>query len=349
MFFTLGVVGSSFGRGEGSGSNTSPTLTLENGIVTATYVPLVGELNKQPYIDDVVITTGTTYTSGETLTATVTGRVNGSFIPTTHEYQWYRLNGLQEGTLTEIAGATSQTYVLTNTDVGGYVTCKARFVHIGGTNNKSEWLYSNMTSQIQPAPDGDIQHAWEDFFDIETGLSVPANWNTAGVSPSLINLGTGADWTTVEATKPVFSTNKLVFTNAHRITGTVNTYPPVFEVWYKLRFTGAGTVLALGNNTLFGADASNNYQSNGMANQAGNQLEHVFRVVSNGINSKFQVDKGAVVTFDEGTTSATTLVMGQTNNGSSPGDFEIKRFQRTADGTVLTDTEVAAKWLYHGF
>lgn len=336
-----------------------PTLTVSDGgdLFTASYATLTNERNKPPKITDVEITSSTGVVEiGATLTAVITGEVNGPYAASTHEYQWYTTNTVMDGVYTAITGATGATYVPVSADYGKYITVKARFVQNGGSNNTSDYMWAELTDAVVEASvvnDGDINHLWEDFFKIEDGgASVPANWNDAGVAPSLINLGEGFDWTTTATTKPLYDNinGELVFDGGHRITGVSNPHPAVFEVWVKARFTGgAGILLSHGNQTIFGTDTSNNWISNNLPPQAGDLNEHVFRIVFNGINSKFQVDGGSEVIFDENTGIGTTLNIGCTNSGVSFGEFELKRFQRTTQGTLLTAQEVADKWAFHGF
>lgn len=350
MFYglTIGVVDSSKGRGA-----NSIDVTTVDGVATMIYIPLSGELNKKPIVDDLVISSDGPYAEDSTLTATLTGRTNGPFTAGTHQYQWYRLSSLSGGTLTSIAGATNSTYTLVAADVGTFIVCAGRYVQSAGGNANSDWFYSEPTVAISAGTGGDIVFSWEDFFDIESGASVPSNWNDAGVSPELVNLGSGEFWTATSTNKPTFSTDKLVFVkaNSHKILkpSTV-THPPKFEVWIKAQFNETvGNLFSFGSNTLLGMNASTQYTVKGMANQTGNLSEHVFRIVFNGASSKFQVDNGSEVSFTETTSFSQYIVLGTTYTGGSPASFNLKRFQRTPYNTFLTPTQVTDKWAYHGF
>lgn len=348
MFF--GVISSSYGRSPGT-STEIPSLNISGGTITASYIPLVGELNKPPYVTDLTISG--TVQEGQTLTATLTGGVLGPFTAGTHLYQWYRLSALYGGTLTAISGATASTYLLTATDVSKFIVCAARFVQVGGGNTMSPWFYSIPTVIVAAGSVSDIPHPWEDKFIMTTTGSIPSNWNDTGVSPNLINLAVGGtNWTTAELTKPTFSVDKLVFAGAHKVTGTIQTFPPVVEFWVKAKFTAnSGTMIGWGSQTILGITSGGLFYVRDTSNTfgLGDLNEHVFRVVLNGATSIFQVDGGIENVFTSTFTSATTMALGQTFSGANTADCEIKELYRTADGTVLTTTEVADKWTYHGF
>jgi hypothetical protein len=348
----------------GGGASNVVSVSVSNGVATASFTPLEAERNKPPEISDLVVTGNSIMGAGTTLTATITGTMNGPFTEGQHEYQWYWIDALTGRTATAIPGATNRQYIIQTTDVDRYLICFARFVQVEGTNNKSEWFESLPTDIVTSAPGGggggdenDINHVWLDFFDIETGASIPANWNTAGVGPTLTNLGSNTSlWTASTGTsKPTYvapsggAKGKLVFANAHRITGVSSAIPPQWELWVKAKFTASGALLGWGSQTVFGIDTANEFQVRGMPDEPGDLNEHVFRIVMNGANSIFQVDNGPEIIFTEGMTAATTLALGQTFSGANIGDFELYRFQRTAHGTFLTSTEVEAKWAYHGF
>lgn len=338
------------------------TITMSDGgdLATASYAPLVGERNKPPVIEDVLITADTGEVEVDSiLTCTIIAEMQGPFTEGEHEYQWYRMDDPVDGALTLISGATSNTYLVQAADLGKYLTVRARFIQEGGANPASEYMYAEPTDAVVESTgggggidDGDIAHAWADFFDFEGGASVPSNWNTGGVSPSLINFGDNADWTAASASKPTYDdvNNEMVFNGAHRITGYNNAFPAVYEVWIKARFTGgAGVLLSQGNQTMFGSDADGDWVTEGLFDIPGDLNEHVFRIVYNGANSIFQVDGGEEQVFTDTSTVGQTLNLGCSNSGASFGEFTIKRFQRTQQNTLLTSQEVADKWLFHGF
>lgn len=334
---------------------TTPTISLAGGVSTAIYTPLVNERNKPPIISSVVITVGGILQYGTTLTATIVGAPVGPFASATPQYQWYKIETEQGGVLTPIAGATSSQYVLQAMDALRYIVCGARFVQVGGFNTLSPWMYSEMTERVGYIADGDVTFAWQDFFNIENAVSIPANWNEAGVDVALINIGTAANWTAISATKPFYdsATGEMVFTkaNSHKIKKETSvTHPPVFEVWIKGKYTATiGNMLSLGNQQLFGMDSSTRFTSNGLAPQTGDLNQHVFRLKFNGISSSFQVDKGTEVAFDENTPLGTIMQLGITQSGSAPSSFKIKRFQKSANSTFLTSQQVLDKWAFHGY
>lgn len=347
--YSLGIIASSFGRGAGGfTTDADPSVSTLSGVATVTYTVTENERNKPPVVNDLVLSANPGFEVDGVITATIDGTMFGPFTAGTHEYQWYKVTDTQDDTLVEISGATSSTYTPVLADLGAYLICKARFVQVEGVNTESEWFYSEMSDAVAESTGGqDIEYAWADHFNIETGESVSATWNT-DVNPSLINLGSGADWVTVDATKPSFSTDKLVFAGNHRVEGYNIAWPPVFEVWIKARFTDVGALLCQGNQVLF-TYSGTGYVVNGGVEQPGDTTEHVFRIVFKGATSIFQIDGGAEIEFDEATTTAQRLILGQTNSGGQDGDFELKLFQRTPDGNYLTTQEVADKWAYHGF
>lgn len=348
----IGVIGSvassvqTIGGGGGGGGGV-PTVNFAGGIATASYSSIIGEKTKPPLIYGAEIQ-GDPET-GEVLTIVVTGEYDGPFTPAPTQYQWYKVTVTQGGTLTAIPGATNQTYTPVAGDIGAYLIGAARLVQLEGANNTSPWFYTEMTAAIIAGSNDDITYAWQDYLDFTSG--VPANWNDVGVSPSMPNGGSAAAWTTVEATKPVydFVNNEMTFTS-HKLTGHSETHPPLFEQWTVAKFTGgSGNLVSMGNQVLLAINASNQYQSNGLANQAGDLNEHVFRQVFNGANSIFQVDGGTEVVYDENTTIGTVMVIGQTQSGANSGKFKIKKYWKTPRTNFLTTQQVADRWAFFGF
>lgn len=328
------------------------TLAIVGGEATATYAPLSDERNKNPFVTDITISANGVLQAGTILTATIVGGVSGPFSIGTHQYQWYRVEITKSPTLIAIAGATLNQYTLVAGDALRYFICAARFVQVSGINTMSPWFYSEMTNKIAYAADGDIVITWEDFFNFENGVSVPADWNTVGISPELLNIGTASNWTAASASKPVYTSPEMIWTktSSHQIKKAIaDTHPPVYEVWIKGNFVVFGTFFAQGSGVVLSSNSSNQYVVAGMPAQAGDLLPHVFRIVMNGAASKFQVDKGVETTFTETTSLGTFLSMGTTYSGGSACSFKAKRVQRTPDGTILTALQVADKWLFHGF
>jgi hypothetical protein len=346
---SIGVLDSSRGRG-GDRVRTS----VVNGVATAYYTPLTGELCKKPIVDSLTISSNPAqYAEDSVLTATLVGHVNGPFGEGTHQYQWYELSSTSGGTLTAIVGATSSTFTITSAEVGAYIVCAARYVQDAGGNNASDWYYSEPTPIVVAGTGGDIVFAWEDDLKIESGLSIPSDWSDTTVASELINYGTGDNWTAGATSKPEYVTNKLVFdkTLSHKIVaGDSSTHPPKFEVWMKLQFTATtGNALTFGSNGLLGIDSSTKFTAKGMTATTGDLNEHVFRLVYNGASSFLQIDNGTPITFTESTTTASFLTLGRNYTGGSPASFYLKKFQRTPYNTFLSNAERDAKWIYHGY
>lgn len=107
----------------------------------------VPEYCQVPSFEDVSITGSTI--KGQTLTAFATGYFSPSSYPAgTHQYTWYRSSSKQSvGTV--IAGATSQTYVLGDSDVARYIRCEATPVQNGGLNTTGSAVTSLYTTVVQ--------------------------------------------------------------------------------------------------------------------------------------------------------------------------------------------------------
>ena len=85
--------------------------------------------------------------NGEILTGTQ-GTWNGYPVPT-YTYKWKRA-ATSGGTYSDIAGATSATYTLTDSDVGKYV----KFEVTATNQNGSDVALSSATAQVVDYPDG---------------------------------------------------------------------------------------------------------------------------------------------------------------------------------------------------
>jgi len=119
-----------------------------DGVVTAEYTLLGGELNKPPTIEDIKITDEGGPYIGTTLTAVIEGTLHGPFTEGVHQYQWYTIDIEKDGTLTPIGGATTSTYDIQVGDSGKYIIVAAKFVQIEGDNTESKWMYSEMTDIV---------------------------------------------------------------------------------------------------------------------------------------------------------------------------------------------------------
>lgn len=199
---------------------------------------------------------------------------------------------------------------------------------------------------------------WFDEFNIESGESVSATWNT-DTNPPLINLGNGSNWTTTDIDKPVYNStdNELEFIadSSHRVSSPSGyaVHPPVFEVWIKgtaISVASSGTLFSMGNSTIFGVGTDGGFYCMGMSSTiAGDTNEHVFRIVLNGANSLLQIDNGTPITFTEGISISTRFDIGIRRSGGNPISFHLKQLKRTADGGLLTTAQANAEWAAYGF
>jgi hypothetical protein len=349
---SIGVIDSSKGRGA---DNIEVSVSVD-GIATAFYTPLSAELNKPPVITDVTISADGPYAEDTTLTATVTGYVNGPFSEGTHVYQWYRLSSTAGGTLTAISGATNSTHTLVAGDIGSYIVVRARYAQSAGGNYLSEWKYSEPTVAIAAGTGGDIVFAWEDYFNFVTGESIPSGYNDVGTDSEVVNLGSGENWTVTAATKPVFDVDKLVFDKAlgNKVlrpnTGGSVTHPLKEEVWIDFRYTEVGgNLLSFGSNALLGMNSSSNFTSAGLTPQTGDLNDHVVRIVRNGASSIYQIDGGSEVTFTDSATFASFMLFGTNYTGGAPVSAYLRRFWRTPYNTFLTNTQRDDRWTYLGY
>ena len=85
---------------------------------------------------------------GQTLTADVSGIVDRNGLPDAFDYQWYRSDGEND---TRIDGATENTYVLTESDLGGRVRVEVSFTD---GHSYEETLFSDRTRPLNAPATG---------------------------------------------------------------------------------------------------------------------------------------------------------------------------------------------------
>ncbi len=117
---------------------------------------------------------------GETLTATIGDMADTDLLPTTtfpdgYSFQWVLVDGVTE---TDIASATSQTYVPVAADAGKTLKVKVTFTDGGGT---SETLASEATAAVPAEPEGCSArtHAnWCATLTVGVGAFTTYGWDT---------------------------------------------------------------------------------------------------------------------------------------------------------------------------
>lgn len=350
-------------------SYTSGTNTLDG---PRTYFDFEGDLehNPPPQAIDIDLTGLEDVDSVLTLVYTFFSPSGYAFL--SHFIQWYRSD--EDGTNeTEIAGAVdTTTYTTTIDDLGKMVYAKFRVTQtapapangnptsIEYTSPKklileielaerAESFSMNVTYTAEVTAAAEPPIAWADKI---LATNVSPTFNT-DVDPVIPNLGSAGNYTTVNATKPTYNATNgtLEFRGGQRANGPSAAWPIVGDMWFKGKFTGGngGNLLSHGNNQVFGNNSSEQYTSNGLTPQAGDTNEHVWRIRFNGANSEFQMDNGAVVTFDEGTTNSSTLVIGSTLGGGSFVEADLKAYYRTPHNYLMSTAEKTQMWALFGY
>ena len=206
------------------------TDSISNSTKDATYTIIIKKATPKVKVNLI----GTTKW-GETITAEASNTGNG----TLYEYQWYYLTSSEEGSITNIDGATSSTYIVDKENIGKYIGCK---VTVAETDNyKQKEASVEITEEIKK----------QDLTVTRTNYSGIYDGKEHGVAVKV----TSTDWDG----KEIFSGINTNYEQSVTKEGTTNieyTLKPTFidatnleTVYYKIvggtyfnDYTGTGTV-----------------------------------------------------------------------------------------------------------
>ena len=206
------------------------TDSISNSTKDATYTIIIKKATPKVKVNLI----GTTKW-GETITAEASNTGNG----TLYEYQWYYLTSSEEGSVTNIDGATSSTYTVDKENVGKYIGCKVTVAETDNYKAKEE-----LTEEVKEIEKQDLTVTRTNYSGIydgkEHGITVKVSSTDWDGKEIVSGINTNYEQSvTEEGTTNIEYTLKPTFIDA---TNLETVYYKIVGGTYFNDYTGTGTI-----------------------------------------------------------------------------------------------------------